>query len=244
MYKGLFRSRVTICVLVVIFYAIIINCGNQPAKEAADEKIPENPLKQIEARENYLKKILSRDGIWKDKARRDELNGYLIEIEKMRLVSLVPIITKKINYDYFWGKRVDMVTHKHSFPVYRTLLGIGIPAVPFIVAELKKTFWKEVKNPFNAEAFERGVSFSEEALEKYKKELKEEEGKGEKQILCIKLLRFIYGQGYYGNSMAKRRIELEIQQTKDKKAKASLIQALNLKFLKEPIYPDSYDIKH
>jgi len=243
MYQDLRKNRQILCFVIVILSVLVLTCSNQPKTKTENNKIPENPLKQIEARENYLKKILSRDGIWKDRDRKDKLNSYLIEIEKMRLVSLIPVIVKRINY-YFYESHNEngMITLEDAYPVYRTLRGIGIPAVPFMMAELKKIHWQKLN------VDEKDIRIGEfpdmKVMEKYSK-IKESWGdKPEKQHLYIHLLRFIYGQGYYGHSLTIKRLELEIENTKNENAKKCLKQALDLPFLQDTNYPDSWDPKY
>ncbi len=161
---------------------------------------------QYAEQEKLLKQKLDDAELWKDAKRKDELLRCLKIAGALRAKSITPIIVARISYNPNTRRKEEKkrpLSLKH--PVYGVLKCIGMPAVPHLLAELKATDPKKA-----------GV-----------------EDSYLKHMLLTLCIQDIYEQGGHGRALAKKRLELELAKTKDKKAKANLQAALDHPIFKE-----------
>jgi len=158
-----------------------------------------------------LTKKLAEKALWVNPKNKDKLLGYLKVASILRAKSLSPQLVSRIAYNPY-PNREDKRKRAlgEIYPVYGVLINIGAFAVPDLLAELRKT------NPKNTGAEDRYL----------------------KHVLLIFCIRDIYDQGGHGTALAKKRLELELAATKDKKAKANLQATLD-----HPIFKEEKDAK-
>ena len=125
--------------------------------------------------------------------------------------SAVSLLVNHIAYRPFIGKwptRFRLLSKE--WPVYGALVEIGLPAVPFLLAEMKKTL-----RPTSPEE-------SGSVILEARKKAGEFEDIIRKPFVLALCLEKIYGQAGHGKLLARKRLELEIAATKDPKEKTNL----------------------
>ena len=179
----------------------LMSLAAEAQKSEEEQPIAEKYIKQ----ENFLKKRMEDKTLWNDSKRKKELVRCLRTIATLRMKSVAPVIVSRITYnpDPLALDRT-VRTLEVKYPVYGALKGIGIPSVPYLVSELKKT------NPKDG---------TEESYLK--------------QLLLIYCIDEIYDQGKHGTLLTKKRLQIELGTAKDRKAKANLKAALNHPTFKE-----------
>jgi hypothetical protein len=166
---------------------------------------------------NLLKSRLAEDALWSDEKSKPELLAYLKEVAELRADSVAPVIVKRIAYPSDPRYALDSLgLTRSAFPVYQALVKGGIPCIPSLVVELRKTYIKDrTLEPIDTVE----TNFKRRAL-----------------LLCICA---IYEEGSperrpgasqpwlaHGAALAKKRLELELPETKDEDEKASLRAAI------------------
>ncbi len=169
------------------------------------------PAQECARQAEVLRRALADEALWRDsESRTKEIRAYLSLAQALRAKSVAPILVPRIAY----GKEPTFASPwpplEKSFPVFGALKCIGIPAVPHLLSELKK-----------GDPGDR----TEEARVK--------------RAFLVMCPRDIYDEGGHGRLMARSRLQLELEATKDPRERTNLEAALRLQLLREePVAPE------
>ncbi len=148
---------------------------------------------------------LAEDALWKDPERALELVGYLNMVGALRATAVAPVLVGRVLCEPF-PRPISQVPYHMQHPACGALVKIGLPSVRYILAEMKKT------NPRDGS----GESRRKHYLLAWCISDIYEQGRPEP----------VFQQGDHGSIMGRKRIEIEIQETKLEGEKANLRAAL------------------
>ena len=177
-------------------------------------------MQECARQEQMLKNKLAEEALWRDAKRKPELLACLETVTALRARSLLPLLVGRIAYapePEFVDTRIRPLWV--IYPVYGALKAIGLPSVPYLLAEIKKVSPQDRTTEVGRKRFFLLLSCIEDAYEEgVSDSLRQQKG---------------WQQGEHGKIMGKKRLELEVAATKDEKEKANLQAALDDPTFKE-----------
>jgi len=182
------------------------------------------PLEAIRQRETLVVKQLKDPALWKAAAQESRLLANIEFLKAIRSVKAIPLLVGRIDYSpYDPPEGIDRrIPPEQRYPVFFALVEIGAPVVPELIDTVKKLpppDYTELNIPFEGGHKKIGILHNPFV--------------GEKRRTVLRCLIAIYNRGGFGKAISKKRLELELAATKDKKDKASLRAALDHPIFKE-----------